>query len=205
MKKLLLVIAVFLGACGGPELPLSKTSPDSSTLVRPPWEALVKAGPGAENDIDLETLNGPAKVAEVQDLPVAEALPQEPAPVKPAPKPGDTVIKAVAVLPVTGSGGVELTAAMRKVLKDAGWPVLSQPRPDALTIQGRVTLDAPQNGQQVVHLVWVVTTPKSANLGDVKQNNPVPAGSLDKGWGENAGFAAQAAATGIFKLIEKFR
>jgi hypothetical protein len=42
-------------------------------------------------------------------------------------------------------------------------------------------------------------------LGDIKQNNPVPAGSLDKGWGDNAGFATQAAAEGIFKLIEKYR
>jgi hypothetical protein len=205
MKKLFLIATLFLSGCGGAELPLSKTSPDSSSLVRPPWEAMVKAGPGAETDIDLETLNGPAKVADGV-APVDEPTPIEaPTPVKAAPKPGDIVIKAVAVLPVTGSGGAELTAAMRKVLQDAGWPVLSQPRADALTIQGRVTLEAPQDGRQFVHLVWQVTTPKAADLGNVKQNNAVPAGSLDKGWGDNAGFAAQAAATGIFKLIEKFR
>ena len=42
-------------------------------------------------------------------------------------------------------------------------------------------------------------------LGDIKQANNVPAGSLDAGWGENAGFVAEAAATGIFDLINKFR
>ena len=94
---------------------------------------------------------------------------------------------------------------MRKVLKNAGWPVLSAARADALSIQGRVVIDAAKNEQQVVHLVWVVSTPKGKILGDIKQSNPVPAGSLDGGWGENAGYATQAAATGIFKLIEKFR
>jgi hypothetical protein len=195
---------VFLAACAGPQLPLSKDEPltvASDSLVRPPWEALVKAGPGAEKDIDLETLNGPQVAA--APAPVETPVVPEPAPTPP--KPGDTVIKAVAVLPVTGVGGGELTAAMRKVLKDAGWPVISSKRADALTLQGSATLDAALNGQQMVHLVWRVLTPKGKDLGDIKQNNAVPAGSLNSGWGENAGFATQAAATGIFKLIDGFR
>jgi hypothetical protein len=208
-----IVLLMFLTACSGAELPLSKSAPlpaDTGSLVRPPWEAYVKAGLGAEKDLDLETLNGTPPVV---DTPVPPALetpqqvdaPDVPTPEKLPPKPTDTVIKAVAVLPVIGVGGVELTAAMRKVLKDAGWPVLAAARADALNIQGSVTLDAAQNGQQVVHLVWVITSPKGAQLGDIKQNNPVPAGSLDKGWGDSAGFATHAAAVGIFKLIEKFR
>ena len=204
MKRFLtLFITLFLLGCSGPELPLSKSQPadvSADSLLQPPWEALVKAGPGADKDIDLETLNGPQKIAEPPQE-VAAA----PEPKKSMPKPGDTEIKAVAVLPVSGSGGAELTAAMRKVLKDAGWPVLSAARADALSIQGRVVVDAAKNDQQLVHLVWVVSTPKGKVLGDIKQNNPVPAGSLDAGWGENAGYASQAAAEGIFKLIEKFR
>jgi hypothetical protein len=204
-KPAFIACLFFMTACSGPELPLSKPGPlvaSETSLVRPPWEAYVKAGKDAGKDIDLETLNGP-QAAEPPAV-VAEApAPAEPA--KPAPKPGDTVIKAVAVLPVKGQGGNELAAAMRKQLKDAGWPVLSAARGDALSIQGSVGIDEATNGQQLVHLVWAVTTPKGARLGDIKQNNPVPAGSLDGGWGENAGFATQAAAEGIFKLIEKYR
>ena len=61
-------------------------------------------------------------------------------------KPGQRQIRAVAVVPVKGSpggGDAELTAAMRKTLSDAGWPVVSKPQPDALTIVGRVKV-APQ-------------------------------------------------------------
>ena len=210
IRFLVIFTALFLAGCSGPELLLSKSKPvdvSSDSLLQPPWEALVKAGPGADKEIDLETLNGPLKPAEFP--PVLEPAPQEvaaaPQPKKSSSKPGDTEIEAVAVLPVTGVGGAELSSAMRKVLKGAGWPVLSAARADALSIQGRVVVDAAKDNQQVVHLVWVVSTPKGKVLGDIKQNNPVPAGSLDAGWGENADFATQAAAEGIFKLIEKFR
>jgi hypothetical protein len=204
-----LILALLLAACAGPQLPLSKDEPlpvDQNALVRPPWEALVKAGPDAGKDVDLETLNG-AQVAQTPS-PDVQPTPAEPELPKVVHKPSDTVIKAVAVpmvIGASGKGNDELTAAMRKVLKEAGWPVLNAPRADALTIQGRVVLDGAQNGQQPVHLSWSVVTPKGKTLGDVKQNNSVPSGSLDSGWGEAAGFATQAAATGIFKLIERYR
>ena len=197
---------LLLAGCTSSDLPLAKSAPlpdSADALVRPPWEAYVKAGPGAENDIDLETLNGPQAAAIAPTPP-----PVLPKAQKTAAKPGSVQIKAVAVLSVTGGDAVgdkELTLAMRKVLTGAGWPVLTAKRVDALTIQGTLTVDPAQNGQQLVHLVWLVLTPAGKSLGDVKQNNAVPEGSLKAGWGPNAGYATQAAADGIFKLIEKFR
>lgn len=209
-RVFLLLVLAFLAGCAS-NLPLAKEAPlpaQQDSLIRPPWEAYVKAGPGAENDVDLETLNGP----QVAASPPVEAVAAEvqPAPIKDTAlsKPGSEQIKAVAVLPVIGGnskGNQQLTAAMRKVLADAGWEVLSKPRKDALSIQGRVATDPPLAGRQMVHLQWLVSTPAGKNLGDVKQDNAVPDGSLNAGWGENAGYAAQGAAEGIFKLIEKFR
>jgi hypothetical protein len=206
---LFLILAALSGCASN--LPLAKEAPLPATqnaLVRPPWEAYVKAGPGAENDVDLETLNGPQVAA---SPPVEAVIPEVPAaPIKEntPTKPGAEQIKAVAVLPVIGGnakGNQQLTAAMREVLADAGWEVLAKPRKDALSIQGRVATDPALAGRQMVHLQWLVSTPSGKNLGDVKQDNAVPDGSLNSGWGENAGFAAQGAAEGIFKLIEKFR
>ncbi len=206
-----LLTVTLLTACAS-NLPLSKEAPISVTkdaLVTPPWEAYVKAGPGAENDVDLETLNGPQAIA----APPVESViiqPTTPEPQKQAvvAKPGSVEIKAVAVLPVIGGntkGNSELTNAMRNVLKEAGWQVLAHPRKDALSIQGKVTVDLALARKQMVHLVWQVSTPAGKNLGNVKQDNAVPDGALNVGWGENAGFAAQGAAEGIFKLIEKYR
>ena len=117
-------------------------------------------------------------------------------------------IRGVAVTKVSGSpgnGNRELADAMRRTLKQAGWPVFSSPRPDALTITGDVEL-GPRRGQaQKVALAWKVLSPDGKVLGTIKQANDVPAGSLDQGWGKTADYAAQAGAEGIFKLVGKLR
>lgn len=193
----------------------------------PPLETYARAGPDADKDIDYETLNGPMKppptaVAEApppaEDKDTAraavEAEPVDDQPVPVAAKPaksdaaGRKRITAVVVLPVSGapgSGNDDLTKAMRQTLEDAGWPVLVKPRDDALTISGRVKLGPAQGKSQNVALAWTVKTPDGKTLGTVKQANDVPRGSLEGGWGDNALFAAQAAAGGIYDLVKKYR
>ena len=117
-------------------------------------------------------------------------------------------IDKVALVGVTGSpgrGNDELFLAMLKVLRDAGWPVVEKPGKTTLSISGRVVLTAPKSGVQQVKLAWAVTLPTGKVLGTVRQANDVPAGSLNKGWGQTAGYAAEAAAEGIFNLVEQVR
>ena len=198
-RYLSILLLLLLAACGGLSQPFGKVEQTPApAITAPPWEALVAAGPGAANDIDLETLNGPASptpevvAAETPAVPSADKL----------------EIKAVAVVPVKGAkgkGNDELTRAMRQTLTAAGWQVLSAPAKNALTISGHVEIAQASGSEQKVSLKWDVQLPDGRKLGDVKQANTVPAGSLDAGWGKNAGFAAEAAATGIFELINKFR
>jgi hypothetical protein len=204
-RYLPLLIFLLLAACGGLSQPFGKVESraPAPSITAPPWEAMVAAGPGAANDIDLETLNGPAKPA-----PEVAAAETPIAPPTDEPRATGAEITAVAVVAVTGArggGNDELTKAMRQTLAKAGWTVLNAPAKNALTIAGHVVMAAPSGPEQKISLRWDVTTPDGKNLGDVKQANNVPAGSLDGGWGENAGFAAEAAATGIFELINKFR
>ena len=199
-----ILLLLLLSACGGLSQPFGKVEGPATApaIVAPPWEALVAAGPGAANDIDLETLNGPTKTAGV----VAEETPV--APPADEPKATGAKITAVAVVAVkgaSGKGNEELTKAMRQTLAKAGWTVLTTPAKNALTIAGQVVVAPVSGSEQKVSLQWVVTTPVGKKLGDIKQANNVPAGSLDAGWGENAGFVAEAAATGIFDLINKYR
>jgi hypothetical protein len=220
VQKILAVAFAFaLAACSGPRLPFEKDEPAETAMVTPPWEALVKAGPGADKELDLETLNGPggqfASAAAPPPPPAAPAPDQSAVAAPPAEKPESQaqqkpgiVIKAVAVPSVqgaTGQGNDELTKAMRQVLRDAGWTVVNAPAPDALTIQGKVKTAAAHGPTQTVKLEWVVTSPDGKRLGDIAQSNDVSAGSLAQGWGENARMASEAAATGIFKLIQQFR
>jgi hypothetical protein len=104
-----------------------------------------------------------------------------------------------------GGGNAELTSAMRRTLSEAGWPVVSKPQPDAITIEGHVKLAAKDDQTQSVSLRWLVKSPTGKVLGDVKQANDIPAGSLDGGWGGAATAVAEAAATGIFDVVKRYR
>jgi hypothetical protein len=192
----------------------------------PPLETYARAGPDASKDIDYETLNGPMNAPPTamseasptarsngSALAAAAAEPIDEHPVAAAAKPepdaaGRKQITAVVVLPVSGapgSGNDDLTKAMRQTLEEAGWPVLIKARDDTLTISGRVKLSPARGKTQNVALAWTVKTPDGKTLGTVKQANDVPRGSLEGGWGDNALFAAQAAAGGIYDLVKKYR
>ena len=58
---------------------------------------------------------------------------------------------------------------------------------------------------QTVSVRWEVKSPDGKTLGDVKQANDVPLGSLDQGWGPAASAVAEAAATGIFDIVKRYR
>ncbi len=158
------------------------------------------AAPPAENDTGTAFSGEPAAAS------AAPAAEPEAPPKKL--KPGQRAIRAVAVVPVVGSpgpGDAELTAAMRKTLSSAGWPVVSKPQADALTIQGRVKLANKSGGKQAVAVNWEVKTPDGKMLGDVKQANEIPAGALDGGWGDAALSVTEAAAPGIFDVVKRYR
>ena len=113
-------------------------------------------------------------------------------------------IDKVALVGVTGSpgrGNDELYRAMRKILRQAGWPVVRKPGKGTLAISGSVELGDANGGVQQVRLAWAVMLPTGKVIGTVRQENDVPAGSLNEGWGQTAGFAAEAAAEGIFNLV----
>ena len=207
MMRAALISLLLLAGCSAGIGQLEKPGPQpvsQQSLISPPWQTMVRAGADAGKDIDLETLDGPK--ADAAAMPVQPTQPTPPPPSKPV-DPNATIIKAVAVAGVTGAsaqGNNELSAAMGKVLKGAGWPVAAVDK-NTLVITAQVKLDAPAGPSQVVHITWTVTSPKGRVLGTVAQSNPLPAHSLDGDWGSNADAAAQAAGEGIFKLIEQYR
>ena len=105
------------------------------------------------------------------------------------------------VIGAKGRGNAELAAAMRKAMSRAGVPIVKKQRKGAITIAGEVKLGPPAGSAQTVSLNWKVIDHNGTVLGTIAQKNQVPAGSLDASWGRSAGYAANAAAGGIFKLL----
>ncbi|NJM31134.1 MAG: hypothetical protein HC855_14510 [Rhizobiales bacterium] len=227
IRVLTLFAVAALAGCSDVPQPFGKQNAEVSPggwITRPPEEAFQAAGPGAQYELDYETLEGPlekpgpVEVSEFGPAQTAPAAPAaEPEPVEtpePAPPPskpkkeGAVEIKAVAVVPVKGAKGTgndDLTKAMRETLQKAGWPVLKSPRKDALTVAGVVSTAAGEPGKEKVTVTWKVAAPDGRSLGSIKQANSVAVGSLDKGFGENAAYVTEAAATGIFDLVKKLR
>jgi hypothetical protein len=194
----LLLLAGLLAGCTDTTQPFSKAT---VTPARPPpLDHLAQAGPGAEQEIDYETLYGPGRSE------AADATPAD----EPATAVADIegAIQGVAITRVTGAGEAgngELAGALARVLTDAGWPVQDGPPDNALMIEGDVALGEPNGQAQKVTLRWTVKAPDGQVLGAVEQANDVPAGSLEDSWGEAADHAALAAAQGIFDLVDKLR
>lgn len=217
-RAVLVLVAGLLGACSGVVQPFSTSTAEKSRLP-PPVDTSARAGPGAENDIDFETLYGHHVVtAADQSPPDSDApLPAQPgtapaesrsAEEKVAPSDGAEQIRAVAVTGVTGAtgdGNNELSMALKRVLSGAGWPVEDRPGQGILAIDGDIDVGEPRGKAQKVALRWTVKAPDGRTLGTIEQANEVPAGSLDKGWGKAADYAAQAAAEGIFDLVNRLR
>jgi hypothetical protein len=212
---LLLAGLVLLAGCNGGSLPFAKNAlgPLSSRMP-PPLDAFAQAGPGAEKDIDYETYYGSLEAAAAAGKsvpPPNPTPPSAPAAVPEARKPlagNRAEIRAVAVTGVKGApgkGNEELVLAMRRTLAKAGWPVLEEARADAFTIVGEVALGPATGAAQRVRVDWTVRMPDGKVVGTIKQANDVPSGSLDKGWGDTAYRSTQAAAEGIFQVVNTMR
>lgn len=114
----------------------------------------------------------------------------------------DPLIAVRKIAGAPGDGGELLTRAMEDALRRA--KLLLAERPDdkpTFVVQGRVDISAPAGGKQRIKISWSLLRGDGGQIGQVEQENAVPAGSLDGSWGLTAYDVANAAAPGIAALI----
>jgi hypothetical protein len=103
-----------------------------------------------------------------------------------------------------GDGAASLKRALEFVLRQSAIPVAGADHDGpTLTLVGAIEMGRPAEGQQKVAIRWVMLLPDGREIGDVRQENAVPAGSLDRTWGNTALLVAEAAYDGIVTLYEK--
>jgi hypothetical protein len=103
-----------------------------------------------------------------------------------------------------GDGGPALVRAMDFALRRAHVALAEKAGDkETLVLSGRVELSAPDAGRQQVKVRWVLSRADGGEVGQINQENAVPAGSLDGPWGDIAFAVANAAAPGVAALVEK--
>jgi hypothetical protein len=118
----------------------------------------------------------------------------------------DMVVAVRRVTGAPGDGAQSLTRAMADALRRSHVALAETAEDKAgLVLQGAVDVAPALGGKQEVKISWSLLRANGARVGEVKQQNAVPAGSLDGPWGLTAYDAANAAAPGIAALITELR
>jgi uncharacterized lipoprotein YmbA len=123
----------------------------------------------------------------------------------PAPVVGsDPLIAVHQATGAPGDGGQALATAMSAALHRAQVSLADFPGAvPSYVVEVTVVVTPPLSGKQKVSIDWTLNRPDGSEVGQVKQENAVDAGSLDKVWGLTAYDAANAAAAGITALIDR--
>lgn len=187
------------------------SAPDGRATIRVAWELRNAAG-AVVGSISSGTV-ADAAAWQGGDAKLAAALAAPAAPAVAKLIQGDVSLAqgglnpVVALRPVAGApgdGDRSLTRAMSSALARANLTLATTPSDKKdFVVAGMVEVSPVDGQQQQVKVTWVLLRPDGSEVGRVKQENAVPAGSLDGAWGDVAYAVAGAAAPGVRRLIEE--
>lgn len=100
-----------------------------------------------------------------------------------------------------GDGSRSLSSAMTSALRRAGVEVRPVVSDQTFVLLGSVRMGAIANGLQPIAITWTIILADGTQIGDVEQENSVPAHSLETTWGAVALAVADNAAPAIATLL----
>jgi hypothetical protein len=112
----------------------------------------------------------------------------------------------LAIGPVTGASGdgdTALAMAIAALLKKQELAIVGDPGGADLVLDAAVAIGKPESGKQHVKIVWRVRRKDGDEIGNVTQENDVPAGMLNGPWSDVAYTIALAAQDGIMQLVQR--
>lgn len=104
-----------------------------------------------------------------------------------------------------GDGNRALAQSIKAALAAKGVRVSDDRKGGGWRIECVVSVSSLSATEDRVQLVWKLLDPAKKEAGTLTQENPVPKGRLAKKWGEVASFASEAAADGIWQIIQQIR
>lgn len=104
-----------------------------------------------------------------------------------------------------GDGNLALARALQAALPQRGFKVAADASKSPWRVQCVVTVQKMSAKLDKVTIVWSLLNNQSKVAGTLKQENPVPHGSLGKSWGPVAAYAAEGAADGVQQILQQIR
>lgn len=114
--------------------------------------------------------------------------------------------RAVRIGTITGTpegGDIALSRALDYALRRLGINLADASVTDSLVVNGTVAIAAKGPQLRTVDVRWAVLAPDGTEIGQVNQQNDVPATYLERAWAELAVAVAEGAAEGIAELVER--
>lgn len=170
----------------GPDGALTGQQVTSATMSASAW---VDGGAGI-TDLVADAAPNFAKLIEAKNPPPTPST--------------DPLIAVHTATGAPGDGAQALATAMSAALRRVPLDIADYPGAvPNFVVEAVVSVTPPSGGKQTVSIAWTLQRPNGAQIGQVKQENSVDAGSLDRVWGLTAYDAANAAAPGIAALIDE--
>lgn len=117
---------------------------------------------------------------------------------------GPPKVAIVAVKGAPGDGNAQLARQMRDFLTQRGLVVQDGARGADWLLEGRVEMARGSSpGTQRVEIQWILADVYGEEYGRIVQMNEVPAGSLDRAWGDVAFVVADEASGGVKDVIDR--
>ena len=119
-----------------------------------------------------------------------------------ASKPRQPRLAFAGVKGAPGDGGQALASAIAFLLQSQGVEIVAsdKEKPD-LVLGVDVAVGKPVAAKQHISIVWEMRRADGSRIGTLAQQNDVPAGSLDRSWGNTAYVVAASAREGIMQLV----
>lgn len=114
---------------------------------------------------------------------------------------GPPRIRLGAVRGAPGDGATALPARMREMLGNQGFVVQDVAEGALYGLNAQVTLATVPGAKQRVEIVWIVSRRDGEELGRIVQINELPAGRLDRPWGDIAYVVAEEASDGVRTVV----
>jgi len=113
---------------------------------------------------------------------------------------------SVAIWEITGAPGdgtSSLRRAMEQMLRQNNRPLAPAHDHRALQLLCHITITPAPNRQENVAIRWTLLRPDGSEIGQIAQDNSIPAGSLNGRWGDIANAIAETAWDGLAPLLER--